>query len=91
MENLQHLTSLLIGLIGWAATTSLLCDTPQMQEWPRRGLIVFTWMLWIIPAFDSMVYQGLIQANIAVTYTAATTLALAVVVSLVHFQWNGNS
>jgi hypothetical protein len=82
MEAIAQAPGLFLGLIGWAATAKIIIDASGITPWQQRGLVVFTWMLWMIPAFDATVYQGLLSAESAVTYCAAMTGALVFVVSL---------
>jgi uncharacterized membrane protein len=86
MEVLTQYTVLLIGIIGWAATSGLISNASQINAWPRRMLIMFTWLLWTVPAFDVMVYQGWLNAEKAVFYGTTLTIALALVISLAGMQ-----
>lgn len=88
MEVVQIITEspgLILGVIGWAATASIILDASWMGPWQRRLLVVFTWMLWIVPAFDATVYQGSMAADVAITYCVAMTAVLVFVVSLSGF------
>lgn len=82
MEALANSPGLLLGLIGWAASTKIILDASSFSAWQQRALVVFTWMLWMIPAFDATVYRGLLDAEAAVRYCATMTGALVFVVSL---------
>jgi hypothetical protein len=82
MEAISQAPGLFLGLIGWAATSKIIIDSGQISPWQQRALVVFTWMLWMIPAFDATVYQGFMPADMAVTYCATMTGALIFVVSL---------
>lgn len=82
MEALSQSPGLFLGLIGWAATAKLLCDASMITPVQRRAMLIFTWMLWMIPAFDATVYQGLLSADAAVTYGVTLTGALIFAVSL---------
>ncbi len=82
MEVLAQAPGLFLGLIGWAATAKLLSESSITNIWQRAALIVFTWMLWMIPAFDIVVYHGLMPADMAVTYCGALTGALIFIVSI---------
>jgi hypothetical protein len=82
MEAISQAPGLFLGLIGWAATAKLIVDSADTTEWQQRALVVFSWMLWMIPAFDATVYQGLLAADTAVTYCATLTGALIFVVSI---------
>ncbi|NJK79043.1 MAG: hypothetical protein HC914_03715 [Chloroflexaceae bacterium] len=85
MEALSQAPGIFIGLMGWAATTLIVMDTVSLSFWQRRFLIIFSWMLWMIPAFDAVVYQGMLTSNAAITYGATMTGALIFVVSLTAF------
>lgn len=82
MDMLSQVPGLFLGVIGWAATAKLIYGSSLTGFWQRSALIVFTWMLWMVPAFDIIVYQGLMPAETAVTYCATMTGALAFVISL---------
>ncbi len=82
MDALSEAPGLFLGLIGWAATAKIIYDSATITAWQQRALVVFTWMLWMIPAFDATVYQGLLEADAAVTYCATMTGAVVFVVSL---------
>jgi hypothetical protein len=73
--------SLWLGLIGWAATAKLIFDYSQFSPLQQRLLIVFTWLLWMVPAFDVTVYQGLMESHVAMSY--GTTMSLVPVVLIV--------
>ncbi len=87
MELLTESPSLVLGLIGWAATAKLFYDS-DLAAWQRRVMIVFTWLLWMIPAFDVTVYLGLMPSHTAVTLCAGMTMVLAMLVSLGSVRWH---
>lgn len=88
METLAQAPGLVLALIGWAATTMLLCDARSLRLWSKAALIVFTWMLWMIPAFDIVVHHGIMAADMAIAFCGMMTATLAFVVSLtVFYQW----
>lgn len=90
MELLQS-PSFLLGLIGWAATAKLIFDAMELSPLQQRAMVVFTWMLWMVPAFDIIVYQGLISSNTALVYGSAVTALPAVLVSIATFRWHSKS
>jgi hypothetical protein len=47
-------------------------------------------MLWMIPAFDVVVHQGIMPANIAIAFCTITTASLVFVVSLTAFHQRRN-
>ncbi|MBP1464711.1 hypothetical protein EYB53_003205 [Candidatus Chloroploca sp. M-50] len=79
MEMLSDLQSILIGLIGWAATTLMLENASRLTITDRRVMSVFSWTIWMIPAFGALVLQGLLTTYTAVLYVCITTLALGVI------------
>lgn len=85
MEALSNAPGIFIGLIGWAATTLLLLEVHGVNFWQRRFLIVSAWMLWMVPAFDAVVYQGFLTADMAMQYGAMMTGLVLFVVSLSAF------
>jgi hypothetical protein len=82
MDALAGSPSLLLGLMGWAATVSLLNESKRLAVWQRRTMIIFTWMLWMIPAFDATVYQGLLSTEAAILYCGTLTMAIVLFISL---------
>ncbi|NJL04025.1 MAG: hypothetical protein HC911_03720 [Chloroflexaceae bacterium] len=85
MEALSNAPGIFIGLIGWAATALILLEVRGVNFWQRRFLIVSAWMLWMVPAFDAVVYQGLLPADMAMQYGAMMTGLVLFVVSLSVF------
>ncbi len=86
MPILMLTPSILLGVIGWAATARLIFDTTELSPLHQRLLIVFTWLLWMVPAFDVTVYQGLITSELAVPYGSAMTVVptTLLALSIVH-------
>lgn len=82
MDALAQSPSLLLGVMGWAATVSLLNESNRLPLWQRRAMIIFTWMLWMIPAFDTTVYQGVLSTEAAMLYCGALTTAIILFISL---------
>ncbi len=82
MDAIAQSPSLLLGLLGWAATVALINEAGRLTLWQRRSMIVFTWMLWMIPAFDTTVYQGLLSAEMALLYGVTLTGVITLFVSL---------
>lgn len=74
--------SLWLGLIGWAATAKLIFDYNQFSPLQQRLLIVFTWLLWMVPAFDVMVYQGLMETRVAMSYGTTMSVMPMVLIAL---------
>jgi hypothetical protein len=91
MGILAETPGLFLALIGWAASAKVICDTALHNVWQRGALLIFTWMLWMVPAFDIVVYHGIMPAHIAVTYCAAMTGALGLVISFTLFSNNKRS
>ncbi|NJP06760.1 MAG: hypothetical protein HC837_14655 [Chloroflexaceae bacterium] len=83
--------AILIGFIGWVATVGAIMNTSSLSVWNRRILFIFTWMLWMIPAFDASVYQGLLNARTAVMSCISLTIGLMVLVSLTAIVQRGRS
>jgi hypothetical protein len=65
---------ILLAFIGWAATYKLISDTVDLSLIQKRALNIFTLLLWMVPAFDVTVYQGLMQSDVAVTCCGTITL-----------------
>jgi hypothetical protein len=82
MDILVQSPSFLLGLIGWAATAKLVLDKVQMDPLQQRMLIVFTWILWMVPAFDVIVYKGLMAPDSAVLHGSAATVLPAMMIAL---------
>lgn len=77
MEFLSSLSpSFFLGIIGWAATYKLVSDSHELSVWQKRWLTVFTWLLWMVPAFDVTVYQGLMNTYTALLYGSVLTMVL---------------
>jgi hypothetical protein len=76
MEALAQAPALFLGLIGWVASAKVICDASMRTSWQRGALLAFTWMLWMVPAFDIAVYHGLMPADVAVTYGSVLTVAV---------------
>ena len=79
MDACWQLQSFLIGLIGWAATVLMVENATRLSLNDRRGMIVSSWMLWMIPAFGALVLRGLITTNIAALSVGLTTAALGLI------------
>ena len=79
MEIFYDLQSIFIGLIGWAATTLMLENASRLTLNDRRTMIVFSWTLWMIPAFGTLVLNGLITLHTAALYVGITTIALGLI------------
>lgn len=86
METLFYAPSFLLGLIGWAATVKLILDMPELAPIKQHVMIVFTWLLWMVPAFDVLVYQGMITSDTAVSYGGAMTVLPALFVSITSIR-----
>jgi hypothetical protein len=82
MELLFNAPSLLIGLIGWAATAAVCVDSPRTTAAQRRVLIILGWLIWMIPAFNTLVRRGMLTADTATIACGGISVALTLVVSL---------
>ncbi|NJN16728.1 MAG: hypothetical protein HC822_10870 [Oscillochloris sp.] len=80
MEALYETQSVLIGLIGWAATVLATTSASRLSLNERRMMIVCSWMLWMAPALGLLAAQGLISADMAALVAGGTTLLLAMAV-----------
>jgi hypothetical protein len=80
MDILLNLQSILIGLIGWAATVLVIENASRLTVNDRRAMIVCCWMLWMIPSFGALVLNGLITTDTAALYVGLTTGALGMIV-----------
>lgn len=79
MENLFNLQGLLLGLMGWAATVLVIENATQLTLNDRRAMIVCCWMLWMIPAFGTLVMQSLMRTDTAALYVGLTTGAMGLI------------
>lgn len=82
MESLFELQSVLIGLIGWAATVVLSLNSSRLTTNDRRLMAVCSWMLWMIPALGTLVYRGLIATDTAALYVGGSTVFVGLIVLL---------
>lgn len=80
MATLFPLQSILLGLMGWAAMSLAVMNASRLTDNDRRVMVVFSWMLWMIPALGALVYRGVISTNTAAIYCGATTLTLGAIV-----------
>jgi hypothetical protein len=87
MDILQS-PNLLLGLIGWAATAKLLIDMADLTIWQRRLMTLFTWLLWMVPAFDVTVYQGQMNTDTAFTYGFTLSIVPILFLSLTAVHWH---
>lgn len=91
MEYVDHIQSLLIGLIGWAASVALIMGTTKISPPEQRAVFVLLWVLWMIPAAGALVYRGLITPDTAVIYCGTTTAVLAVLAMVSSIRWRTRS
>lgn len=82
MESFFQLQSVLIGLIGWAATVVLTLGASRLTVNDRRMMAVCSWMLWMIPALGTLVYRGLITTDVAALYVGGSTVFVGLIVLL---------
>jgi hypothetical protein len=82
MEGLFQIQSVLIGLIGWAATVVLTLSSNRLNTNDRRMMVVCSWMLWMIPALGALVYRGLLTTDTAALYVGGTTVFVGLIVLL---------
>lgn len=80
METLYQLQSILIGLIGWAATILVVMNASRLTTNDRRAMVVCSWMLWMIPSFGAVVYRGIITTDTAALYVGTSTVVMALIV-----------
>jgi hypothetical protein len=80
MSAIYPLQSILLGLMGWAATSLVVMNASRLTTNDRRAMIVCGWMLWMIPAFGVLAYRGIITTETAALYCGITTVCLALVV-----------
>ncbi len=70
--------SILIGLIGWAATAVLALGSRRLSFIEQRAVIVCSWLVWMIPGFGAFVRSGWLTIDAAALYIGLSTLILAV-------------
>ncbi|MEI7772875.1 MAG: hypothetical protein WCI67_22995 [Chloroflexales bacterium] len=80
MATIYPLQSILLGLMGWAATSLVVMSASRLTTNDRRAMIVCGWMLWMIPAFGALAYRGMISTETAALYCGITTVCLTLVV-----------
>ncbi len=80
MDTLYALQSILLGLLGWAATGMVVMGTSRLTLTDRRVMLVCNWLLWMIFAFGTLVYRGLMTTSTAAIYCGVSTVALGLVV-----------
>lgn len=80
MENFNQLQSVLIGLIGWAATAVITLNASRLTVNDRRMMLVCSWMLWMIPSLGALVYRGILTTDSAALYVGASTVIMAIIV-----------
>ncbi len=91
MELLSHTSVLFLAFIGWAAGCIAIYEARLLTRLQQRLLLVFTWALWIIPAFDVLIYRGLIAVDMAFALGGVLTLMLVLSVSLSALSWRTRS
>jgi uncharacterized membrane protein len=87
MEWITYIQGPMIGLIGWAATAALTLGARKLNATEQHSMIVFAWMLWMIPALGTLVYHGLLDINAAALYCGGTTILMAILVSIATIRW----
>jgi hypothetical protein len=86
MELLEHLPGVLLGLMGWAATALAVENATRMTVNDRRAMLVAAWMIWMIPAFGTLVFRGLFTTEFAALMVTFTTVALALIMIVGAFM-----
>ena len=71
--------SILLGLMGWAATVLAIQGATRLTTTDRRAMIVCFWTVWMIPAFGPLVLNGIIATDTAAFFVGLTTVAIALV------------
>lgn len=84
MRTLFSSPSFWLGVLGWAATAKLIIDMVDLKPSYQRVMIIFTWVLWMVPAFDVLVYQGFINSDNAFVYGSVFTVLPVLLVSFSH-------
>ncbi|MFV9505516.1 MAG: hypothetical protein AB4911_13250 [Oscillochloridaceae bacterium umkhey_bin13] len=85
MEFLVELQTVLIGLIGWAATVLIVDGSSRLNLNDKRAMIVCSWMIWMIPGFGGLVMRGVLMTDTAALYVGVTTVALGMIMALGAF------
>ena len=88
MELFMEWAGPLIGLIGWAATSILFVRSTRITLVQKHAMTVLAWMVWMFPAFDTLVRRDLIHADAAMQYCGGLTviIALALFVSALRLR-----
>ncbi len=79
MDVLSELQSLLLGLMGWAATLIALEGASRLTANERRAMAVCCWVLWMAPAFGALTLNGVLTTDMAALYVGLTTLAIGAI------------
>jgi hypothetical protein len=82
MDFLFNTQSLLLGLMGWAATVLAVEGASRLTLNDRRAMIVCAWMLWMIPAFGGLVLKGIMTTDTAALYVGISTTAIGLIMLL---------
>lgn len=82
MELLYLSPTLAFAFVGWAASVVIVNDSTQFTTIQKRLLLIFLWLLWVIPAFDAMVHRGLLNGQLAISYCGSMTLIVVLFVSI---------
>lgn len=90
IDAMSQSPALFIGLIGWAATAKLINDSEHINAWQSWVMFFLTWLLWIVPAFDTTVYHGFLSAEAATLYGGVMTMIMLGILSLLSVRWRRN-
>ena len=77
MELLGMFQGVYVGLLGWAATSLWALGVTHLGEGEKRAIIVCAWVLWMIPAFGTLVHNGLITMVGLMIISGFSTIALS--------------
>jgi|GEM_PF-1752703 hypothetical protein len=77
MELLWQWAGPWIALVGWAATTLLILRTARITFIQKHAFAVLAWIVWMFVGFDVLVYNALLQADLALNIYGGLTLVIA--------------
>ncbi len=88
----QFLSPILwLGIVGWAATAKLVLDSVRLTVLQQRVMIILTWILWMVPAFDIAVYRGIVPSESALSYASTMMIIPTILISFATIRWNSKS
>lgn len=82
MDTVMQVSGLAIGIVGWVGTVLLLMRVERVTHVQKRAMVILAWLVWMLPAFESVVRRGVLTGEMALQYCCALTVMLALGVLL---------